>query len=60
MADAFKIITSRLLLALVCGNRRIPCSTCQILPFFEGNVLTLAVAVTFCESEVYDEDLVTG
>ena len=43
----------------MCGNRCIPCCTSQILTIFEGNVLASTVLVTFGETKVNDEDLVS-
>ena len=56
MADAFQIVTSRLLFALMSGNRCVPRCTSQVLSIFVRDVFTGTILVAFCEAKVNDKD----
>jgi len=60
VTNRFKVIPSRLLDALVCGNRSIPSRSSQVLAILVGDVLDLAVLVALGEAEIDDVDAVTG
>ena len=60
VTNRFKVIPSRLLDALVCGNRSIPSRSSQVLAILVGDMLALAVLVALGEAEIDDVDAVTG
>lgn len=60
MSNRFKIVTSRLLLAHVRCETRIPGRSRQILSLDEWNVLALGVFVAFRETEVNNVNIIFG
>ena len=60
MANALQVIASRLLLALMGSDRRISCSSSQILTILIGDMFTRAILVAFGKTKVNNVDVVTG
>jgi len=58
VANAFKVISSGLLNALVRCNRGISCRTCQVLPILVRDVHTFRVLVALGQSKIDDVDVI--
>ena len=60
MANRFEIISTRLFDTFMCCNGSIPCGTSQIFSIFVRDMLTFTILVALGESEVDNEDVITG
>ena len=58
MTNGFKVISSALLVSNMGANRGVSCRASQVLALTEWNVLTLAVFVALCQTEIDNVDVV--
>ena len=60
VTDRFKIISSRLLNAFVCGNRCISSRSSEIFSIFVRNMFSFTILIALGKSEIDDIDVVTA
>jgi hypothetical protein len=60
VSDCFQVVSAGLLDALVGVDGGVSCGAGEVLAVLVGNVLSLTVFITLCQSEVNDVNLVFG